>query len=233
MPALVALVLAGGACGQGERAAEETSRAAGDIAMGVAQEYPNAAAPTVLENDRMVVQTVVAEPAQWAGEHSHAGNQLAIALKGGTLTYREDGADRDVTYEDGQVYWVDAAAAHDHAAKGGPVEVVLVTMKQLAGGMATPQAYPAAPASVVFENDHVIVQRLVGTPGQWVGEHSHTGSQLGVILNGGTTVYREAGEETRVIYEDGQVFWVEATEAHDHATMGDSAIESLVITPKR
>lgn len=228
---LVALALAAGACGQGEQAAE-SSQAAGDVVTGAGQRYPNAAAPTVLENDRMVVQRVVAQPAEWAGEHGHVGNQLAVVVKGGTLTYREDGTDRDVTYENGQVYWVDAVAAHDHAAKGDPVEVVLITMKQLAPGMASPQTYPDAPASVVFENDHVIVQRLIGSPGRWVGEHAHTGTQLGVVLKGGTITYREGGEETPVAYEDGQVFWVEATDAHDHAATGDTAVESLVITPK-
>ncbi len=58
------------------------------------------------------------------------GNQLAVVVKGGTLTYREAGEETQVTYESGHVYWIDAIAAHDHTAAGdSPVEVILITMR--------------------------------------------------------------------------------------------------------
>ncbi len=94
------------------------------------------------------------------------------------------------------------------------------------------QTYPNLPANVVFENDRVVAQRLASEPGVWAGEHSHTGNQLVVVLKGGTQTYREGGEETSVTFEDGDVFWVEPTEAHDHATTSESPFERVLITIK-
>lgn len=234
MPLCLSFVVVLGACQGTERAAEETTQAAGDVATSVAQRYPAITAPTVFENDRVVAQKIVTEPGKWAGEHSHTGNQLAVVIKGGTVTYREGGTDRDVTYKDGQVYWVDAVETHDHSAKGAPVEVVLITMKPTAaGGMAAArQEYPNATANVVFEDSHVIVQRLVGEPGKWAGEHSHAGGQIAVVLKGGTTVFRAGGEERHETRQAGEVFAVEPTQAHDHSTMSETPTQVMLITPK-
>ena len=94
--------------------------------------------------------------------------------------------------------------------------------------VAAGQVYPNTPAEMVFSNDHVTVQRLGGEAGVWTGEHSHEGNQLAVVLSGGTQTVREGGEETEVVYEDGQAFWVEATEGHDHMT--SDPINAVLIT---
>lgn len=52
------------------------------------------------------------------------------------------------------------------------------------------QVYPNLPAEVVFENDRVVAQKIVGEPNVWAGEHAHTGSQMVVVLKGGTVTYR-------------------------------------------
>jgi quercetin dioxygenase-like cupin family protein len=44
--------------------------------------------------------------------------------------------------------------------------------------------------------------------------------------------YREGGEETVVTYEEGDVFWIEATEAHDHGITGESTVEAIIVTRK-
>ena len=96
---------------------------------GMAQEYPNLTAEMAFENNRIIAQTMTSEPNDWAGEHSHDGNQLVVVLKGGTMIYRENGVDTEVTYADGEVFWIDAVAAHDHAPKDAPIEAVIITVK--------------------------------------------------------------------------------------------------------
>ncbi len=132
LPLVIVLAACAPAEERGEAAMEETvSAAAGMEAIeGQAQVYPNIPAPVILENDEVIAQLWVSEPGVWAGEHSHMGNQLAVVVKGGTLTYREAGEETQVTYESGHVYWIGAIAAHDHTAAGdSPVEVILITMR--------------------------------------------------------------------------------------------------------
>ena len=74
--------------------------------------------------------------------------------------------------------------------------------------IAAGQIYPNTPTEMVFSNDRVIVQRIGGEAGVWTGEHSHEGNQLAVVLKGGTQTVREGGEQTEVVYEDGQAVWV-------------------------
>ncbi len=92
------------------------------------QQYPNATAEVVFENDQVVVQRVVQEADQWSGEHSHAGNQIAVVLKGATLTYKQGGEESTRTFEAGEVFWVDAVEAHDHKSNA-TVESLLITIK--------------------------------------------------------------------------------------------------------
>ena len=92
------------------------------------------------------------------------------------------------------------------------------------------QAYPNLPADVVFENDQLVAQRVTGEPGSWTGEHSHGESQLAVVLNGGTVLFREGGEETERTFAHGDVFMLEPTESHDHAVTGDAGIVFILIS---
>ena len=216
-----------------EPAMEQEAGAEMETTSSVRQMYPNLPADVAFENERVVAQRVVGEPGQWAGEHSHVGGQLAVVLKGGTMTFREGGEETEVTYEDGQVVWAEATEAHDHGVTGdSQIEFILISTaptEGMGGGM---QDYPNITTDVVFENEHVVAQRLVTEPDQWAGEHSHAGGQMAVVLKGGPLTYREGGEETQVTYEDGDVFWVEPTEAHDHAATGESGVEVILITFK-
>ena len=47
------------------------------------------------------------------------------------------------------------------------------------------QHYPNIPTEVIFENDRVLVQKVVLQPGEWEGIHSHSGNQLGINLTDG------------------------------------------------
>ncbi len=223
------MLLGLGACQGAEQQTEEAT-AGGDVAM--MQEYPNSPAPVALETGHAVVQRLMSEPNQWVGEHGHAGNQLAIALDGGTMIYRQNGEETETTYTPGQPFWIEYIASHDHAAKDRASNAILITMKHSPGGTAMAQEYPARPATTIIDNEYAIVQRIVAEPGQWVGEHSHPGTQIVVFLTGGTMTMREGGEETVTTYEAGQTIEVTATEAHDHANTGTSRIEALLITPK-
>ena len=223
MAALAVLLLPVAACAPAAEQAEDMATEG--------QTYPNVEPTTVFQNDRLVAQGFTMEPDVWAGDHSHDGNQLAVTLEGGTMVYREAGEETEVTYVDGQVFWVDAVASHDHAAKDATLQAVILTLADAEMGSGTAQAYPTTTPDVVFENDRLIVQLFTAEPDAWVGEHSHDGNQLVVVLRGGTMTYREGGEDTDVIYGNGEVFWIDAVAAHDHAAK-DTPLEALLITLK-
>ncbi len=101
--------------------------AIGGVAIAVQQEYPNVSVITVLDNKSVVVQRLKATAGQWAGEHTHPGNQLAIFLNTVTMTYKEDGEEFDKEYSAGDVIWLDKVT-HDHK---GDVDqtAILITLK--------------------------------------------------------------------------------------------------------
>ena len=90
---------------------------------------------------------------------------------------------------------------------------------------------------VVFENEHVVLQRLVVGPGEWEGIHSHPGNQLYVHIRGGLWSGREGGEVTYVgpADADGSVGWMDAiplSEEHESGNVGDEAIDLIYVTLK-
>jgi len=131
---LLSLVIVLAACAPAsesqEDAMEETVSAAGMEAMqGQPQVYPNIPAPILFKNDQIIAQRWTSEPGVWAGEHSHMGNQLVVVVKGGTILYRKGGVETSVTYQDGDVYWIEATT-HDHSGGGdSPVETILITVR--------------------------------------------------------------------------------------------------------
>lgn len=230
---LILFVIA--ACGQQAQEAtteEPAEPVATEEVSAVRQAYPNLPSDVVFENDQIVAQRVTAEPGTWAGEHSHPGGQIAVVLKGATQISREGGEETERTFSAGEVVAVEPTEAHDHMLSGDGADFVLITLAPGEPGTATSQDYPNRPAEVVMENDRVIAQRLIGEPGNWVGEHAHTEGQLGVVIKGGTITYREGGEDTERTFTEGEVFVVEPTAAHDHAVTGDSAIETILFTLK-
>lgn len=235
-PILLLLVVGLTACAREadrEPAMEQAAAAAEEMASKLRQVYPNLPADVMFANDRVVAQRIVGEPDVWAGEHSHTGSQLVVVVKGGTLTYREGGQDRPVTYEAGDVFWVQPTQAHDHATTSqSPFEGILISIAPGAAMSGAKQAYPNVTADVVFENEAVIAQKLASQPNVWAGEHSHAGGQLVVVLKDGTVTYREGDQERLVMHKAGDVFPVDATPAHDHALTAGTELESILITMK-
>lgn len=98
--------------------------------LGMQQQYPNIKGTRVLENEKVLVEKFVNQPGQWAGKHSHKGNQVTVILKGGTLTFREDGQERVEKIKDGSVIWVEANEGHDHGNTGTTtIEMLVFTLK--------------------------------------------------------------------------------------------------------
>jgi len=90
---------------------------------------------------------------------------------------------------------------------------------------------------VVFENEHVVLQRLVVGPGEWEGIHSHPGNQLYVHIKGGLWSGRLRGEVTYVgpPDADGSVGWMDAiplSERHESGNVGDEPIDLIFVTLK-
>ncbi len=99
------------------------------------QVYPNIPLELLLENNRMIVQRMRIEPAQWTGVHSHPGNQVYIHIKGGTWSERHHGVQskQAAFMQAGSVGWLDALDLSDGHEMGNTgdttIEVVLVTIK--------------------------------------------------------------------------------------------------------
>ncbi len=91
------------------------------------QKYPNVEYPILLENDRVVVQRSDFEAGAWVGEHSHAGNQLAVPLDATEMLYKEGEKETTESYKPGDVVWLDAVK-HDHKALSGGT-FILITIK--------------------------------------------------------------------------------------------------------
>lgn len=101
----------------------------------VPQELPNNSMELLLENDRLIVQRVQVEPGQWAGIHSHPGNQVLIHINGGTWSQKLDGkpSPPSAPREAGSVAWMDAidlGEQHDSGNTGDTtLDLVWVTLK--------------------------------------------------------------------------------------------------------
>lgn len=95
------------------------------------------------ENEHVQVWKSVIAPNQPLEMHRHDNPRAIIALKGGTLTVVSDaGERRDMTWETGRAYWLDAdppGELHGDVNQGSePVEVIVVQLKGVGGAPDTP-----------------------------------------------------------------------------------------------
>ena len=98
------------------------------------------------------------------------------------------------------------------------------------------QYYPNIPTEVIFENDRVLVQRVVIQPGEWEGIHSHSGDQLFINLSDGETSIRYGDEERHTSVELGSVGWqraVDLSEEHESGNTGDTPLDFLWVNFKQ
>ena len=97
------------------------------------------------------------------------------------------------------------------------------------------QRYPNIPTEVIFENDRVLVQKIVLKPGEWEGIHPHSWNQLGINLTDGQSTVRYGDEETILIGRAGSAGWQRAvnfSEEHEFGNTGDTPIEFLWVNLK-
>ncbi|MDE2943028.1 MAG: hypothetical protein OXT63_02335 [Gemmatimonadota bacterium] len=133
IPAVVSVLTAAvlvSACGRaGERAEPEA-----EVTTGRTPQF---------ENEHVQVWKSVIAPNQPLEMHRHDNPRAIIALKGGTLTVVSDaGERRDMTWETGRAYWLDAdppGELHGDVNQGSePVEVIVVQLKGVGGTPDTP-----------------------------------------------------------------------------------------------
>ena len=91
---------------------------------------------------------------------------------------------------------------------------------------------------VIFNNEYVVLQRLVVGPGEWEGVHSHPGNQIYVHIKGGYWSGRMHGEleYEKEFSPDGSVGWMGAIpieDLHDSGNSGDNPIELIYVTLKQ
>ncbi len=85
---------------------------------------------TLLENDRVVVRTVILEPGVEYPEHTHDLPHVGVIVRGGTLEFHEGGNVETVEFEPGQAGWRDAGVTHRIVNRSAdPVHVVEVELK--------------------------------------------------------------------------------------------------------
>lgn len=120
MSAVPVLALAFAACGPGSAPQIEPEQTTGRTPQ--------------FENEYVEVWKSVIVPNQPLEMHRHDNPRAIIALKGGTLTVVSDtGARRDMTWETGSAYWLEADSPgelHGDVNEGlEPVEVIVVQLK--------------------------------------------------------------------------------------------------------
>ena len=91
------------------------------------------------ENEHVEVWKSIIMPDQPLTMHRHDNPRAIIALRGGTLTVtNEAGESRDMTWETGSAYWLEAdppGELHGDVNRGTePVEVIVVQLKGPGGG---------------------------------------------------------------------------------------------------
>jgi quercetin dioxygenase-like cupin family protein len=87
-----------------------------------------------LENDSVKVWKSIIAPNQPLSLHRHEAGRVIVALKGGTLKIVEaSGESREVQWESGKAYWLDAdppGTTHGDVNPGKePIEVIVVELK--------------------------------------------------------------------------------------------------------
>ena len=90
---------------------------------------------------------------------------------------------------------------------------------------------------VIFNNEYVVLQKLIVGPGEWEGVHSHPGNQIYVHVKGGYWSGRMHGEleYEKEFSPDGSVGWMGAIpieDRHDSGNSGDAPIELIYVTLK-
>lgn len=133
--ALTACVATSACAPSGEQtaeAAEEPLTSAGQAAEAAGEQVTRRIPQ--FENERVVVWKSIIMPDQPLSMHRHDDGRAIIALKGGTLTVvNEAGEERDMTWETGSAYWLDAdppGELHGDVNRGTePVEVIVVQLK--------------------------------------------------------------------------------------------------------
>ena len=126
------------ACGPaGERTPPDAEPTAPDAEAAATGRTPQ------FENEHVQVWKSVIAPNQPLEMHRHDNPRVIIALKGGTLTVVSDaGERRDMTWETGRAYWLDAeppGELHADVNQGPePVEVIVVQLKGVGGAPDTP-----------------------------------------------------------------------------------------------
>ena len=98
------------------------------------------------------------------------------------------------------------------------------------------QYYPNVSTDVVFENDRMLVQKVVLDPGEWEGIHSHSGNQLFIMLSDGQSTVRYGDQETTSVSRAGSVGWQRAvalSERHESGNTGGTPLEFLWVNLKQ
>jgi len=88
-----------------------------------------------LENEKVKVWKSIIAPDQPLSMHRHEAGRVIVALKGGTLKIvQATGESKDVQWETGKAYWLDADApgtTHGDVNPGRePIEVIVVELKR-------------------------------------------------------------------------------------------------------
>lgn len=68
----------------------------------------------------------------------------------------------------------------------------------------------------VLDNEKANVTKVT-VPAGWVGEHTHPGNQMAIVLSPVTMTYKQDGKEFTREYSVGDVVWVDSV-SHDHTT---------------
>lgn len=200
-----------------------------------------ATSEVLVNNDRVEIVRVVAEPAHATGDHEHEVNRVMIYLDAGgqIVTYKEDGRVVEQEWAAGQALWSPATGVHrvSYQTKS-PVRLVKVELQQ-AGPLGTKPLGPLDPVkvdpkhyTVELENDQVRVIRVKVAAGGSIPLHEHARPRAVVYLTAADFEQTlEDGSKVESRQKRGDVVWSDTGVRHSEHNRG-GAFEGLVVELK-
>ena len=191
----------------------------------------------VFENENVRVLRVSYGAKEKSVKHQHP-DSVAIFLNGAQARFaRADGKAENRSFKAGEVTWSPAEVHTPENAGTSPFELILVELKDLAGGDAAtaaaddPLKVDAEHHKLEFENDRVRVLRGRVAPGAKTAMHGHPGNVVIVLSDVRVRNTLADGKTEETSAKAGEALWREPLK-HVSENIGDKPFEVIIVEMK-
>src|SRR5215475_3198669 len=165
--------------------------------------------------------------------HTHPEDYLFVSIGDANLKAQLMGGQPfDLNLKDGEVRYSKGPLTHrvQNPAKSEFRNITVEVLGTTGLKDDSPPLDKVAGHTMVLDNDKVRVERLVLAPGQSTGMHSHSLSELSVVVAGGNIELQQPGQKTeRMELAPGGFRWHEGKRSHDLKNVGRTRVEVVAI----